>query len=132
MKALLVSILMLVSSGNDAAPDTPAQAVERQLIAYNAHDADAFAATYADDAEIFKSGATVPVLVGRAAIRSSYADLFRSKPDLKVDVSGRLIAGNFVSDHETVRGTNIQALVVYEVRGGLIRRAWLYSSPPSD
>lgn len=132
MKAVIVSILMLASQGDSPAPETPAQVVERQLIAYNAHDPDAFAATYAEDAEIFKSGAVAPVLVGRPAIRASYAGLFRNKPDVRVDVSGRLIAGHFVSDNETVRGTAMQALVVYEVKDGLIRRAWLYSSPPAN
>lgn len=132
MKALVVSVLMLASQSDGRAQESPAQVVERQLIAYNAHDPDAFAATYAEDAEIFKSGAAVPVLVGRAAIRASYAGLFRSKPDVRVDVSGRLIAGHFVSDHETVRGTAIKALVVYEVKDGFIRRAWLYSSPPAN
>lgn len=109
--------------------ETPAQVVERQLVAYNAHDADAFAATYAADAEVFKSSADGAVLRGREAIHASYAALFRARPTIVAEVSGRLTAGDFVTDHETIRGTEMRAIVVYQVKAGLIRRVWLFAPP---
>ncbi len=125
----LPMLLLLLCAATDKPPASPADVVARQLTAYNAHDAEGFAATYAPDALIFKPAATAPVLKGREAIRKSYAALFATKADLHVDVSARLIAGNFISDHESVRGTMLQAIAVYDVRDGLIQRAWLFAPP---
>lgn len=124
-------LLPLLALGIAAAPPSPIDVVERQLAAYNAHDADAFAATYADDAQVFKASDTAPVLQGRAAIRARYAALFASRPDVRAEVSARMVAGNFVSDHETIVGTSARAIVVYDIKDGLIRRAWLFG-PPSN
>ena len=121
-------LLLLTAAGHPSA--SPAETIERQLTAYNAHDPDAFAATYAEDAQIFKAGGAVPVMQGRAAVRARYAALFKARPDIRAEVSGRLIAGDFVSDHESIVGSAVKAIVVYEVREGVIRRAWLFGSPP--
>ena len=126
---ILASILLLLSA--NTMPMSPTDVVERQLRAYNAHDADAFAATYAADAQIYKAGSAGAVLGGRDAIRASYAKLFAARPGVRAEVSGRLVAGDFVSDHETIAGSNLRAIVVYEVHDGLIRRAWLFGPSSS-
>lgn len=129
MIRLALMPLLAVLSAAAPVPPSPAETVERQVAAYNAHDADAFAATYAEDAQVFKASGPEPVLQGRAAIRARYAALFASRPDLRVEVSARLVAGSFVSDHEAIVGTPVRAIVVYDVRSGLIRRAWLFGTP---
>lgn len=127
MKA--IQAVMLLMLGAAAEPRSAPATVEAQVVAYNRHDADAFAVTYAEDAQVYRAGEPVPLLAGRAAIRARYAALFRTRPDITVDVSARLTAGDYVSDHETIRGTAARAIVVYEVRDGLIRRAWLFGPP---
>lgn len=128
VRSLAPVLLLLTGAAPSPSPSpSPMEVVERQLSAYNAQDADAFALTYADDAQIYKSGNANAVLVGRNAIRASYAKLFAARPGLRVEVSGRLAAGDFVSDHETISGSETRAIVVYEVREGLIRRAWLFA-----
>ncbi|MGP4103411.1 nuclear transport factor 2 family protein [Nonomuraea sp. KM90] len=99
----------------------PADIVERQLAAYNAHDLDAFAATYADDVRI--SRANGGEIRGRTQLREVYARLFAQRR-YKAEVVGRLAEGDWVVDHEITHGadTSVRVLVAYRVRDGLIDR----------
>jgi hypothetical protein len=106
--------------------------IDRQLQAYMARDADAFAATYAEGARIFQASTGSIELAGREAIRSHYrAKTFR-RSGLKVTVAGRLVVGNKVVVHERVswdgRPGPLEAIVAYEVANGLIQNAWLFET----
>ncbi len=107
----------------------PEAVVQRQLEAYNAHDAEAFAATYAEDAELFDFPATPMPEKGRAALKAGYAKLFQANPDLRAKVKEQLVAGDHVIHLERVTGLAgrkepLEALVIYRVRNGLIEKVW--------
>jgi hypothetical protein len=109
------------------APSAAESLVQRQLEAYNAWDADRFAATYSEDAALHELGLAdgKPFMTGREALRADYAGFFaKAKP--KVEVVQRLVAGPFVVDHEKgdFGGRKIEAAAVYLVENGLIRRVW--------
>lgn len=106
---------------------TPLEVVQLQLDTYNAQDIDGFAAVFAEDAAIFMNiGDTVPAMQGRAAIHARYGKMFEENPQNKSTLTGRLVQGNFVFDHEWITGrdTAFSIVAIYEVQEGLITRAW--------
>lgn len=114
----------------NAAPDA---VVQRQLDAYNAHDLPAFLATYAEDAELYEYPSKL-LARGRAQLGERYSARFR-EPNLRAELLRRTAMASFVVDHERVArsfpegpGTS-EAVVLYEVQGGLIVRSWLVPGP---
>ena len=105
---------------------SPEAVVDLQIQAFNRGDADAFAATYAEDAVIQNAMSDDPPIRGRLAIRDHYAAMFLALPELQAAVAERLTVGKLVADHEHLPSLGARALATYEVEAGLIRRAWLF------
>ena len=107
----------------------PAQVVQKQLDAYNAHDLDALIATYAEDAELFAHPATL-LARGSVALRERFATRLR-EPNLHATLLNRAVMGDVVVDHEEVRRIfdegpgKLQLIMIYEVRDGRIAKAWI-------
>jgi uncharacterized protein (TIGR02246 family) len=103
-----------------------ADVVQRQIDAYNAHDIDAFAATYSDDVLITSAKGEVVVL-GKEGLRERYAKAFAKYPNLKCTVAERRADGNAVLIHEIISGRPDKGdrwdvgWLRYEVRDGLIK-----------
>ncbi|MGY0236161.1 nuclear transport factor 2 family protein [Longispora urticae] len=100
----------------------PQTVVERQLAAYNSHDLEAFAATYAPDVRVNRRDGSH--FVGRDALRERYADQF-ALGRCRAEIIGRLTEGDWVVDHEVAHGIRdepLRVLVAYRVREGLIDR----------
>lgn len=110
----------------DVAPFNPAALVQQQLDAYNAHDIDAFAATYAEDVELFSLPGDEPTSQGREALITNYGRLFSEiKPNCQL--LDRFVEGNFVTDQEFCKFGDrepVRATATYQVEDGLIRRVW--------
>ena len=107
----------------------PADPVQRQLDAYNAHDLDRFVAEYAEDVQVFKPPAAEPLLSGKKAFAEHYARNRFTLPDLHAEVVQRIVSGNTVVDHERVTGLGegvVEAVAVYRVAEGLITAVWFY------
>lgn len=101
---------------------SPESVVERQIAAYNGHDLEAFAATYAPDVCVNRRDGSQ--LLGREALRKAYAGMF-AEGRCRAEISGRLTEGDCVVDHEIAHGIAdgpVRVLVVYRVRDGLIDR----------
>ena len=107
--------------------EQPEAVVQRQLEAYNAHDIDAFLATYSRDVELFTLGGERQSQ-GLEAMRARYGKMFKDVPQLHCDISRRIVQGNIVIDHEHLTGLpgggTVDAIAIYEVRRGKIRRVW--------
>lgn len=103
---------------------TSTDVVQKQLDAYNAHDIDAFLATYTPDAKLcdFPSGEVW--IQGREQIRERYIKIFENKAH--VDLTGRIANGDYVIDHEAVKTVNeaFHAVAIYHVTAGLIDQVW--------
>ncbi|UYZ60593.1 nuclear transport factor 2 family protein [Hymenobacter latericus] len=101
------------------------QVVQRQLDAYNARNLDAFAATYHEQVELLTFPATLRSK-GVAKLREGYGQFFAQTPDLHCQIMHRTVLGNKVIDHERVTGLPngqvLEAVAIYEVENGLIRR----------
>lgn len=108
---------------------SPELPVQRQVEAYNARDLEHFVAQYADDVQVFRPPSTEPALSGKAAFAAHYANKRFNLPTLHAEVVSRMIAGDKVVDHERITGLEpgvLEAIAVYEVRGGLIQRVWFF------
>ncbi|RUL75418.1 nuclear transport factor 2 family protein [Dyella choica] len=128
LSALLMLLpLSAMACGNKAAD--PVKVVQEQVDAYNAHDIDAFAACYADNATIRDLSGKRPVITGIAALKTTFAFLAKVPKDYHVDIVQRTVTGPTVVDHERVMGLPAgkgqpEAIAVYEVRDGKIQNVW--------
>jgi len=107
----------------------PAEPVQRQLDAYNAHDLERFVAEYADDIQVFRPPAAEPVLSGKQAFAAHYAKNRFNLPNLHAEVVNRMVSGDTVVDHERITGLQegiVEAVAVYRVSGLLIRAVWFF------
>jgi hypothetical protein len=120
--ALLLA--MLAPCARAADPASPEAIVQLQLDAYNAHDIEAFLATYSDDAALYDFPAS-PRLKGKDAMRARYTARFADKL-LHATIPQRIVMGNTVIDREHVRLTlpdgpgALDAVAIYEVSAGKI------------
>jgi hypothetical protein len=98
--------------------------VQRQLDAYNAHDIDAFMATYANDAQQYGYPDTI-LASGAAEIRVPTSARFQEQ-NLHAKLLKRIVMGHVVIDYEEVTRTfpggpgKLELVAIYEVREGKI------------
>lgn len=102
----------------------PVSVVEAQLEAFNARDAQAFAAFYAPGAAVYYHPDELYAM-GRDSIAANYAINFEAWPRTRVSVRTQIVSGEWVVNDE--RGSEgghnpFQAVVVYQVRDCLIQR----------
>ncbi|KZN67627.1 nuclear transport factor 2 family protein [Pseudoalteromonas luteoviolacea] len=106
-----------------------AAVVDRQLDAYNSQDIDAFAATYADDVEIYQGQNLV--FKGKQTLVERYGKKFASLSYLRATSMTRMIQGRFLVDHELAESStqpnkeidnSVKVIAAYEVENGLIKR----------
>ena len=103
------------------------EVVQRQVEAYNAHNLDAFAATYADTIQMVRLPATEPAIKNKAELREFYGANRFMAPNLHAEVLNRMELGNKVIDHERITGlanSPFECVVIYEVENDLIQRVW--------
>lgn len=107
---------------------TPADIVQAQLDAYNARNADAFAACYAPGVVVAELATGTVRCTGIAQLTQAYRDQFARWPGQRARVVHRQIAGELIFDTEFVTGVpdrpDAHVVAIYQVRGGLIERVW--------
>ena len=125
---MMLGFLMAGTLHLAAAESSPEAVVQRQLEAYNAHDLEAFLATYAEEVELIDLPEKV-FARGIAQMRERYAKAF-ADPTLHAEIVKRIVVGNTVVDHERVRrrfpegsGT-LEAIAIYAVENGKITKVW--------
>jgi hypothetical protein len=136
----IVSILFLEArtvSGNEGlsgtAPSIVEEVVQRQVDAYNRKDMPAFLALYSDEIQVFEHPSKL-VAEGKAELEKRYAARF-AEPDLHAEITGRMVSGNVVVDHENVRrnfpeGAGfLDAIAIYRIESGKIAKVWLILGP---
>lgn len=142
MKTLSVAALVLLvpvsfaahaACGSTDAHSTPAQVVQAQVDAYNAHAIEALVACYADDASLAYLSGEQATIKGKAAIRKAFGFLPGQSRDFHVEILKRVATGPVVIDEERLHGLPPgkhlpDAFAVYEVHAGLITKVWF---PPA-
>jgi uncharacterized protein (TIGR02246 family) len=104
---------------------TPLEIVQAQFDAYNARDADAMCAWYAEDCIIANLNGEV-TFRGREAVRTRYAKTFADNPQNRAWSHHRFAVGNVVVDHEQGERApgvgRFEVVAIYTIRDGLIAR----------
>jgi hypothetical protein len=114
--------------GHPAPHSDAATIVQRQLDAYNAHDLQAFVATYSEDVTVYRVPGTSPALAGKQALSDFYRDNRFNLPRLHADLVHRSVIGDKIIDQERITGLHdepLEAVAVYVVNNGLIQSVWL-------
>jgi hypothetical protein len=124
------SIEMVINKGVALQPDSvlkpsPVELADQQLLAYNAHNLDAFLAAYAEDVEIYDLNTNTLRTKGKADMRKRY-DFLNNPGKLHCNLLNRIVQGNIVIDHEEIitdRG-KFYAVAIYEIKDGKIAKVW--------
>lgn len=124
------SIDMVINKGVALKKDSivtykPEDLADAQLLAYNAHNLEAFLAPYADDVEVYNFPATLTIK-GKEAMRKAYGFL-TTTPGLYCRLLNRIVQGNTVIDHEEVTGFGpnpVYAVAIYEIKEGKIKKVY--------
>ncbi|MGN6428933.1 MAG: nuclear transport factor 2 family protein [Leifsonia sp.] len=99
------------------------ETVSAQVAAFNAHDLEAFVATYAEDAVVV--GVAAEPIVGRDALRAFYGERL-THPDLRCEIDATTLFGDrwVVARESVIRdGVATETIATFDVRDGVIRRA---------
>jgi uncharacterized protein (TIGR02246 family) len=104
---------------------TPIEIVKAQFDAYDARDADAMCAFYAEDCIVANLHGEITIR-GREAIRARYTRIFAANPQRRAWSHHRFAVGNIVVDHEEgelAPGVGrFEFAAIYTIRDGLIAR----------
>jgi hypothetical protein len=130
--ALLAALALPAAAAAQTSDTLPVRVAERQIETFNRRDLDGFMALYADDAVIHEFPSGKLLTSGKAAIRARYSPVFTGPKIPPVRVEPRVVSGAFVVDNErwdAKPGERNQAVWMYEIRGGLIRKVWMVAMP---
>ena len=135
LSCLVLLVLAPLTSAENVPTSSsgPEAVVQAQLDAYNAHNIDAFVATYAEDIQLFEHPAKL-LASGRSQLRERYVPRFKD-PILHCSLVKRIVLGNIVIDEERVvrtfpEGTGVlRAVAIHEVVSDKIAKTWLILGP---
>ncbi len=124
-------IAWVVNKGVAVRPESlmkysPEDLADQQLVAYNAHNLEAFLAPYSDDVEIYDLASGKLTTKGKDAMRQQYSFLNTVKT-LYCNLLNRIVDGNFVMDHEEIwldGGRKIYGTAIYQIKGDKIVKVW--------
>ena len=112
---------------------TPEQVLTANIDAYNAHDLEAYLATFIPQATFGQLGGRT-LLDSRDAMRGFYKQFFEARPSVRCAVKQRAVMGPFVIDLQEISDgaggaqPPMQAMLISEVdpldEGGRIKRVW--------
>ncbi len=107
---------------------TPEGIVQAQVEAYNRQDMPAFLDCFHADAEFVRWPSEV-AFKGHDQFRQRYGELWARAPQLRAEITQRIVVGRFVTDLEQLvghpDGPRSPLKVIYETKDGRIRRFWV-------
>jgi hypothetical protein len=135
-KEALLCFLLLLPTGAGAADESKPQPVQATALvtatalvdAFNLHDPLAMAELVTTDFELYyvdDKGVASLGTRGRVQLVDEMLGYFKSRPEVRSEIVGAIDGPVFVSFREQIVGGE-SSLAVYEVRDGLIRRAWYF------
>ena len=128
LRALPLLFTAALQAQAPTAPMSPLlAAVQHQTDAYNAHDAQAYAACFTPDVQFIRHPG-IAQIQGRDELYKTFAAFFRSHKDVKMRILYRAQLGpTTVVEHQEVDGiekTPVASMVIYSVKDGLIQASW--------
>lgn len=136
MRLALLTTLVLAPAGAAAqrpASDTlPLRVAELQIAAYNRGDVDGMMVLFAESATMTEFPSGNLLAKDKATIRDRFASMMTRPDRPTITVDERVASGAFVFEVERWKakpGERDHSIWMYEIRGGLIRRAWTVRMP---
>ncbi|KOY86084.1 steroid delta-isomerase [bacterium 336/3] len=130
MKKLFLLCSMLGSFSLLAQKNSPTDLAQQQLKAYNQRNIEAFLEPYSDSVKVYEFPNKL-MYKGKETMRKSYAEMFKSFPELNCTLKSRVVVGNTVIDEEKVfikKGTPlIHAVAIYKIALGKIQEVYFIS-----
>ncbi|WP_164851400.1 nuclear transport factor 2 family protein [Larkinella soli] len=110
-------------------PPSPEELVQRQIDAWNRHNADDFVAPYSDSTSLYLfPDKLIRQFTSKQELRDYYGHFFENNPNLHCEVAGQLVSGNTVILLEKVTGRadgrNIESIVTYKIVNNQIARVY--------
>jgi hypothetical protein len=100
--------------------------VDREVAAFNAHDAAAVANIHAADAAIAVVPSGKPLSRGIKQNQAFFANVFLRTPKIHLTVDKQYVLKNMVVNHYVVTGgANAELIGIYHVKNGKIANEWL-------
>jgi len=132
----LLATLVCAPAGSvaqQAASDTlPLRVAERQIDAFNRGDVDGMMVLFAESATMAEFPSGNLIAKDKATIRERFATMLARPERLIITVDPRVASGAFVFELERWKakpGERDHSIWMYEIRGGLIQRAWTVRMP---
>ena len=131
LSALAIAVLFPGAAHPQDAPHPNAGQVVRSYVdAFNRHDVSAMISMVDPAIEVFYPDGDGLFSLASSSAEQLAADLtayFEARPEVKSSIRGLVDGPAFVSFREQIVG-GASSLAVYEVRQGLVRRAWYFPS----
>ena len=127
LRAIPVLLASALCGQTPAPPSANLAIVQRQMDAYNAHDAKAYTACFTADAQFVRHPG-ITALSGQDEIYRNFAKFFREHKEAKLSVIYRAELGpTTVIEHQVTEGAGkpLPGLVIYKIQNGLIAAAWI-------
>ena len=112
--------------------EDPVEVARALLAAFNAHDPEAMADLVTPSFELYymsEDGSAGLALTGPEALREEMTAYFEALPAVQSEFRGAIGGHRFVAFREFIVGGD-SSLVVYEIEGQKVRRAWYYPEEP--
>ncbi|MCF8407437.1 MAG: nuclear transport factor 2 family protein [Crocinitomicaceae bacterium] len=124
---LFLFCLLSINMTQSQVIKTPADVVQENLDYYNQRNIEGFMSSFPDTIALYLFGKSDPVAFGKEAIRKLYKDLFDVSPKLHSTILHRIVLGDKVIDHESIKGRKgskkrTKLVMIYEVSGDKIVR----------
>ncbi|MEQ9300854.1 MAG: nuclear transport factor 2 family protein [Cyclobacteriaceae bacterium] len=135
MKALLTSVLLLITTTVFAQDENIHALLQEQIAAFNGRNIDALTANVSEDFKWYYIGTDSLFLEvsGKGQFRNNMESYFESIAEVKSEIAEYTIDNNRISFKEVVEYTTASgqtgkasAMGIYEVKDGLIFRAWYF------
>lgn len=124
------SIDWVINKGVALKPDSvlmpsPEELADQQLLAYNAHNLEAFLAAYADDVQVYDLVTNRLQMNGKEEMRKGYSFL-NTAGKLHCNLLNRIVQGNTVIDHEEILTDKgkFYGIAIYQIKDGKIVKVW--------
>lgn len=112
---------------NDVQPEI-LKPIDEQVRAYNEKDIDGFLKAYCDDVMVLQFPEEV-TSQGTRELQKTFSNIFRDFPDAQVNVTNRMVCGQYVIDEEVISAGEgsgqSKAVAIYHVEKGEIKKLWI-------
>lgn len=101
--------------------------VQKQLDAYNAHDAIRFSDCFSDHVQVFRHPDQTPLFTNKIDMLTFYKTHRFNQPALHAKLVNRIVIGNKVFDHEFITGlddVDKEVVAIYQIENQLINQVW--------